>query len=131
VLSTEDGEKITIPNKSILGEILTNSFEHKVVEGSIGIDYASDPERAIALVRRTLEAVEGITQDPPPQIGIEGFGESSIDIGMRYWVQTHRYYQTMYAANLAVFQALRSGGIQIPFPRRDVNVIGTPSGVGA
>lgn len=88
----------------------------------MGIDYSSDPEAAIAIVRRLLESVEGVTQDPSPQIGIQGFGDSSIDIGMRYWVQTHRYYQTQYAANLAVFKNLVAGGIAIPYPRREVQI---------
>ena len=35
LLSTEDGEIITIPNKQILGEILHNSFANKVVESKI------------------------------------------------------------------------------------------------
>jgi len=43
---------------------------------------------------------------------------------MRYWVQTPRYYQTMYATNLTVFKNLLAGGIQIPFPRRDVQILG-------
>ncbi|MEZ4550529.1 MAG: mechanosensitive ion channel [Desulfobacterales bacterium] len=43
ILSTEDGEKITIPNKNIVGEIQTNSFENKVVEASVGISYDDDP----------------------------------------------------------------------------------------
>jgi small conductance mechanosensitive channel len=123
VLSTEDGERITIPNKFILGEILTNSFSNKVVEGVIGIDYADDPENAIAIIRRALEEVEGVTQDPLPQIGIQGFGESSIDIGMRYWVLTDRYYQTQYAANLAVFKAVVAGGVHIPYPRRELRML--------
>jgi small conductance mechanosensitive channel len=122
ILATEDGEKITIPNKFIIGEILTNSFEYKVVEGVVGVDYASDPEAAIAIVRRSLEGIEGVTQDPAPQIGIQGFGDSSIDIGMRYWVQTHRYYQVQYTANLAVFKNLIAGGIEIPYPRREVQM---------
>src|SRR5690606_20586842 len=35
VLETEDGEKITIPNKQIMGEVLINSQANKVWEGSI------------------------------------------------------------------------------------------------
>lgn len=122
ILATEDGEKITIPNKHIVGEILTNSFAYKVVEGVVGIDYASDPEAAIAIVRRSLEGIDGVAQDPSPQIGIQGFGESSIDIGMRYWVETQRYYQVQYATNLAVFKNLIAGGIEIPYPRRVVQM---------
>jgi small conductance mechanosensitive channel len=124
VLSTEDGEKITIPNKMIVGEILTNSFENKVVEGVIGIDYTSDVEAAIAIIHRALASLEGVTQEPAPQIGVQGFGESSIDLGMRYWVPTCRYFQTQYAVNLKVFQALLDGGVTIPYPRREVQLLG-------
>jgi len=123
VLFTEDGEKITIPNKMIVGEILTNSFENKIVEGVIGIDYASDVETAIAIIRRSLEAVDGVTREPTPQIGIQNFGDSSIDLGMRYWVPTDRYYQTQYAVNLKVFNALLDGGVVIPYPRREVQLL--------
>ncbi|NIQ11215.1 mechanosensitive ion channel, partial [candidate division KSB1 bacterium] len=43
ILSTEDDERITIPNKHIIGEILLNSFENRIVEGSVGISYHDDP----------------------------------------------------------------------------------------
>jgi small conductance mechanosensitive channel len=123
VLSTEDGEKITIPNKMIVGEILTNSFGNRIVEGVIGIDYASDVEAAIAIIHRSIEEVEGVTQEPAPQIGVQSFGESSIDIGMRFWVPTDRYYQTQFAVNLKVFQSLLAGGVSIPYPRREVELL--------
>jgi small conductance mechanosensitive channel len=42
ILSTEDGEEITIPNKHIVGEIIHNSFANKVVEMAVGIAYESD-----------------------------------------------------------------------------------------
>lgn len=41
-LSTEDGEQITIPNKHIVGEILINSYENKVIEITVGISYDYD-----------------------------------------------------------------------------------------
>ena len=124
VLATEDGAQITIPNKFIVGEILTNSFEYKVVEQEIGIDYGDDPAAAIEIVRRALGGIEGVSGDPTPQVGVHGFGESSIDLGLRFWVPTARYHQTRYAANLAVFQALRDGGVTIPYPHREVRMRG-------
>lgn len=67
--------------------------------------------------------LQGVEQIFPPQIGIRGFGDSSIDIGIRHWVQTHRYYHTQYAANLAVIKNLVAGGIKIPYPRREVQIL--------
>jgi len=122
VLTTEDDEKITIPNKHIIGEILLNSFNNRVVESSVGISYQDDPEKAIEVIREALSGIDDICNEPPPQIGIEAFGESSIDLGMRYWVPTKKYFQTLYRGNLAVHKALKEAQITIPFPQRDVNL---------
>ena len=123
LLSTEDGEQITIPNKHIVGEILVNSFENKVVEMSIGISYDDDAHKAIDTIQKTLKDIPEIVAEPPPQIGIEAFADSSVNIGMRYWVPTKQYFQTMYQANLAVYNALEQAGITIPFPQRDVHML--------
>jgi small conductance mechanosensitive channel len=122
-LVNEDDETITIPNRKILGEILINSYAHRIVEGIVGIDYGADPEVAIAKIQEALQAVEGIAPDRKPDVGIDRFGDSSIDIGYRVWVITRRYHRIRYTLNLAVFKALREAGITIPFPQRDVHLI--------
>ncbi|MBN2232100.1 MAG: mechanosensitive ion channel family protein [Deltaproteobacteria bacterium] len=122
ILITEDGEKITIPNKHIVGEIITNSFENRIVETSIGISYADDPERAVALIATVLASFEQVAAEPAPQIGIEEFADSAISIGMRYWVPTTSYFQTLYAVNQAVYTALKGAGITIPFPQQDIYI---------
>ena len=121
-LSTEDGEQITIPNKHIVGEILINSFENKVVEASIGISYDDNAQTAIDTIQKALQAIPEIVTEPAPQIGIEEFADSSVNIGMRYWVPTKQYFQTLYQANLAVYKALEQAGITIPFPQRDIHM---------
>ena len=123
ILSTEDGEKITIPNKHIVGEIIHNSFANKVVETSVGISYDDDPGEAIRAISAALAGIEDISQDPPPQVGVEAFADSAISIGMRYWVPTKKYFQTFYRANLAVHQALAQAQITIPYPQHDVHLI--------
>jgi len=121
-LSTEDGEEITIPNKHIVGEILTNSFENKVVEMTIGISYDDEPQKATRTIEEALKKIPEIVDTPAPQVGIQEFADSSVNIGMRYWVPTKKYFQTLYQANLAVYTALNEAGVTIPFPQRDVHV---------
>jgi small conductance mechanosensitive channel len=127
LLSTEDGEEITIPNRKVLGEIFINSFPCKVVEGTIGIAYSADPELAVKVIAECLAGFENITSDPPPQIGIEAFADSSINIGYRYWVNTEAYYQTQYKANMAIFKAFKEKGVAIPFPQREVRLLNSSS----
>ena len=122
ILSTEDGETITIPNKHIVGEVITNSFQYKVVEASVGISYSSDPEHAISVINKALQPFGELSTEPGPQVGIEAFADSSINIAYRYWVPTERYFQLQYQVNLAVFNALKQAEIEIPFPQREITV---------
>ena len=77
ILSTEDEEEITIPNKHIVGEITLNSFENRIVEATVGISYGDDPQKAVDVLSETLENIAEVVKEPPPQIGLDEFGDSS------------------------------------------------------
>ena len=128
ILTDEDGVRITIPNKHIVGEILFNSEEKRIVEEVIGVSYDSDPEDAIRIIKEILLENEEVPREPPPQVGIQKFNDSSIDIGLRYWVHSKSYFHTLYKTNLAVYKRLKQGGVQIPFPQRDVHIVSQSSG---
>jgi small conductance mechanosensitive channel len=123
VLTNEDGERITVPNRHIVGEVLRNSFAYRAVDAVVGIGYGDDPERAILALRDTLRQFPDVATTPAPLIGIRDFGDSAINIGLRYWVPTKRYIELSYEINLAVFKALKAAGIAIPFPQRDVRIV--------
>lgn len=123
ILVTEDEEFITIPNKHIIGEIIHNSFSSKVVECTIGIDYDDSPEIAIHTIRSVLEEMSCVSQEPKFQVGIDNFGDFSVNIGVRYWVSMESYYESKFLVNQAVFKALKTAGVRIPFPRRDVHLV--------
>lgn len=123
MLSTEDGEIITIPNKLIVGEILHNSGEYLICEACIGIAYDANADEAINLVRRCLEEHAVVSKDPAPQAGIRNFADSAIEIGYRYWVPTRRYYETVYQVNKEVLESFHAAGIDIPFPQRDLHIV--------
>lgn len=123
ILMNEDGVKITIPNRKVVGEILHNSATNSIVESVVGISYDSDPETAIRTVRDVIGKFGQVVKDPAPHVGIQAFGDSSINIGFRYWVPTVKYFDTSYAVNLAIYKALQNAKITIPFPQRDVRII--------
>lgn len=123
ILTNEDGEQITIPNRHIVGEIIHNSFEYTLAELSIGIAYSEDPENAIKLISNCLSDLEGVTDDKRPQVGIEGFGDSSVNIGIRVWLPTQHYYALQYEANRRIYAALQEDGVVIPFPQQEVRVL--------
>lgn len=123
VLTNEDGVKITIPNRHIVGQILHNSAANKLVEGHVGISYRSDMDKAIRVVRRVLDGMPDVMKVPSPQIGIQEFGDYSVQIGFRYWVPTLRHFQIAYQVNLAVYQAFKEEAIAIPFPQQEITIV--------
>lgn len=122
-LINEDEERITIPNRKVLGEIFTNSYEYKIVEAVVGVEYEADPQKAIECIITAVKTIDGVAPDREPNVGIEDFGDSSINIGYRVWVPTKAYHSTRYKINMAVFRALEEAKITIPFPQRDVHLI--------
>lgn len=123
ILTDEDGVKITVPNKHIVGEILHNSKEKKIVEEVVGISYNSDPEKAIRIIKEVLNEFQDVSRESLPKVGIQKFNDSSIDIGLRYWIPSRKYFNILYKVNLAVYRQLKRGGIEIPYPQRDVHIV--------
>ena len=123
ILNNEDGVKITIPNKDIVGQILYNSGPNKIAVGVVGISYDSDADAAIRVVKETIGKVKDAAPVPVPQVGIKEFADSSINVEYRYWVPTAHYFQICYSVNLNILKALNDAGINIPFPQREVRVL--------
>lgn len=99
VLTNEDGEMITIPNKHIIGEIIHNSQADTILELSVGISYDSDTARATELIRSALSGVEGLSKQRPVQVGIESFGDSAINTGIRCWARTEKFHEVKFTCN--------------------------------
>ena len=123
VLSNEDNELITIPNKHIVGEIIHNSQSDSILELVVGIAYDSDPQQAVSAIRDALKGIDGLSEERDPQVGIDEFGDSSVNIAIRAWAKTEKLFETRYRCNLAIFQALEANQISIPFPQREVRML--------
>lgn len=122
ILINEDKEQITIPNKYMIGDVLVNSYEFRVVEGSIGVAYDSDTEYAVALITELLQRSSESTNEPI--VGIEKFNDSSIDIGYRYWAPSKSYFKRQYSVNADILKLFNKHNIEIPFPQREIKILG-------
>ncbi|MBV1930337.1 MAG: mechanosensitive ion channel family protein [Porticoccaceae bacterium] len=126
ILTDEDEVTITIPNRHIVGEIIHNSNTYRVVEATVGVAYSSDIENVRTIIKTVLDEL-GVAKNREPQIGIDGFGDSSINFAMRFWVPTEKFHQLRLQVNDRLFEALTRGGVQIPFPQHEVRILGDAS----
>lgn len=122
ILTNEDEVSILIPNRHIVGEIIHNSKNFKVVESTVSVAYSSDPDVVISTIRAVLHEL-GVDTNRPPQIGIDEFGDNGIAFGIRFWVPTDKYHQLRFRVNDQLFKALQNADIQIPFPQREVRLL--------
>jgi small conductance mechanosensitive channel len=127
ILVDEDAVRIQIPNRLVVGEIMLNSKELKLIELSVGVAYSSDPREVISIVSNAISGVDGVDSARSPIVGIQEFADSSISIGARFLAPTDSHFETLYAANLAIHDALMEKGIEIPFPQREIKLVdGSP-----
>ncbi len=123
VLVTEDGEKITVPNRQIIGQIIENSFENKLVETMVYIDVTADPVKVTSAIQAAIGAIDTVAAEPPPQVGIDGFSEYAMRIGVRAWVPTANYYHMKYTINAGIYDSLREIGVSLHVPRQDIRIV--------
>ncbi|WKE66956.1 mechanosensitive ion channel family protein [Gallaecimonas kandeliae] len=110
VLVTEDGERIYIPNRKVLGEIFQNSKTCKLAQTTLLLPKGADPEQALAV----LEALLADWQQPDApkaQVGIDAFTPLGVRLVSRVWLETARYHQQRLELNLIIYQRLKAAGM--------------------
>lgn len=111
ILSGEDGEQITIPNKEIVGRVIVNSQEQRVVQTKLAVSGTEDATRAITAIQEALTGIEDINSGAKPQVGVHDFTYGGVIVGARFWVPSSRYFQTRYLVNRTILDALAKQGI--------------------
>ena len=96
-----------------------------VVAGlSIILGYATDLPRALALARETLLASPRVLKTPAPVVGIASLGDSAINLALGPWVAVPDYAPAQGELYQAVVERFRAAGVEIPFPQREVRLLG-------
>jgi len=119
-----DRSRIVIPNRKIVGEILHNYGTLRQLDIVVGVAYDTEIDSALAAIRQVLQANPRVLQDPAPIVQTALLGDSSVSIAVRPWVQVPDYVAAAGELTRAVLEALRSRGVVMPFPQREVRIIG-------
>ena len=109
----EDGERITVPNKQIVGEIIVNSNANRIVETELAIAFDQDADKAVKAISQALKETPELSKDAEPQVGIHDFFFGGIVLGLRYWVPSSTYFQSRYAVNRRTLAALEAADIKL------------------
>lgn len=124
---TRDGIEHLIPNEELITQRVENwSFSNNLVrlKAPIGISYDSDVRLAIKLCTESAQMNPRVLQDPEPRAQLMGFGDSSVNLELRMWIDDPQQGRANVVSEvlLAIWDKFHENGITIPFPQRDLHV---------
>lgn len=126
-----DNHVLVVPNKDLASERIIN---YKVMDPRIrliqpfGVAYQSDIATVKQLVMDMVRECPQVLAAPTPQVLLVEFGDSSMNFELRCWVDHYDHFWSVKdALNTAIKVAFDRHGISIPFPQREVRMIGLPN----
>lgn len=124
-LRMADNKIITIPNGNLsAGNIINyNVLPVRRLSTTVGIAYEADTSRAIELLTALIKSRKPLVNPEKALVYVKELGDSSVVLGLHYWVKTDDYWDEAWSINQAIKDVLDQNGIAIPFNQLDVHVI--------
>ncbi len=126
LIETFYGQLEIVPNKILYRNIVTNysiKGERKI-QIEVGISYADDIEKAQSVLESALKEEDYVSQKEEINIFAEGFGDSSVNLLVWFWIQypgEPGFMQARSDAVNLVHKTLSENDILIPFPIRTLD----------
>jgi small conductance mechanosensitive channel len=126
-LTHVDQSRVVIPNRKIVGEILHNYGSIRQLDVTVGVAYDTDLKTPLALIQQVLAANPRVLKEPAAVVQAVKFGDSSVGLAVRPWVAVQDQVAASGEICAAVLESLRTGGVVMPPPQREVRLIGRPA----
>jgi len=124
---TRDGTEYLIPNEDLITHQVVNwshTSSRVRLKIPIGISYNADVRKARALCLEAAAETQRVLKDPAPVCLLLGFGDSSVELDLRIWIQDPKNGVRNVKSDvlLLVWDKFHAHGIEIPFPQRDLHL---------
>lgn len=125
-MHTPDNIAMTVPNSKIWGNVIKNYTKNDTrrMDMVFGIGYSDDMDKAIRIINEVIAAEPRFLEEPAALVKVAELGESSVNIYARPWVNRTDFFATKLDFTKRVKERFDEEGVSIPFPQRDVHVIG-------
>lgn len=121
-IRTYTGERVLLPNSKVFTSPVQvrTAFDSRRTDLAVGVDYNTSLPEARRILQRIVGQVEGVLPVPEPEIDLLGFGDSSIDMVVRYWTvpEQKKVRNVKTATIVAIKKAFDQANINIPYPIR-------------
>ena len=130
VLRMLTGTEVIIPNEYLVSNIVRNlSFTDTRIRVVIHVQvaYSTDLEKAMPLMAKEARQHPRVLDDPEPCVLLTEFADSGINLELGFWVSDPETGTGGVSSdiNLGIWKVFRENNIEIPYPQREVRLIGT------
>jgi len=129
VLKGMTGVESIVPNETLVGSVVQNETftDPKVrVALPVQVSYSTDLEKAMAILVEAARKQPRIMDDPAPAAFVEAFADSGINLSLGFWIRdpAEGTLGIRSAINLEIWRRFKEEGVEIPFPQREVRIVG-------
>ena len=124
---TRDQTEYLIPNELLMTNQVVNwsySSRDVRVKAPVGVAYDSDLELVTKLLYRAVDETDRILTRPKPRVNLMGFGDSSVDFEIRFWIKDPEGGLSNIRSDvyMRIWQLFQENGVEIPFPQSDLHL---------
>jgi small-conductance mechanosensitive channel len=128
---SRNGTEHLIPNENLVtSEVINWSYSNNLIrlEIPVGVSYGSDLEKARDLMLEAAAASPRVLKDPQPACYLLGFGDSSVNLELRAWLNDPQNGIGSVKSDLlwGIWRRFHEHDIELPFPQRDLNFKSIP-----
>jgi small-conductance mechanosensitive channel len=126
-LDTRDGIEHLIPNEELIVTRVENwshSNNRVRLKIPVGIHYDADVKKAMSLCEEVVLEIDRILQHPAPVCLLRGFGDNSVDLEIRFWINdpNNGLSNLKSSVLLGIWEKFHENDIEIPYPQRDIHI---------
>jgi small-conductance mechanosensitive channel len=126
IVRTPQGAEVIVPNGNLISNQLINwtlSDRLRRIEVPVGVAYGTDARRLLDVLLSVARQHPSVLAEPEPVALLRGFGDSSLECALLCWTSdVDNYIRLTSEVTVAVYEAIRQAGIEIPFPQRDLHL---------
>ena len=126
MIITNENMSVILPNSKLVQNKFVNfSYGDQRVRLNIpvGVAYTSDLKEVSEALLEAARSVNEVLKEPAPRVHFDEFGDSSIKLQIRVWINEPRDHALISSnVNFAIERSFRQHGIEIPFPQRDLHI---------
>lgn len=123
-LKTADNRVVVIPNGNLSNNSLTNvsHMDRRRVDIVVGIGYEADIRKAKEVLFEVAQKDSARIPEEDAIVFVDNLGASSVDMGIRVWVNADDYWSAKWRMTENVKYALDENHISIPYQQIDVQI---------